>query len=71
MYIGANMVRVICVPARPPDTPDTPDTPDRPSRPPDKDQTGVDWLSTVNLTYRVHVGCHLDFHVVVQLGADV
>jgi hypothetical protein len=25
----------------------------------------------VNLTYLVHVGCHLDHHVVAQAGADV
>jgi hypothetical protein len=54
---------------RPPARP--PGMPDRPSRPPDKGQTGVAWPSMVNLTYLVHVGCHLDRHIVVQAGADM
>lgn len=48
-----------------------PDTSNRPLSLPDQDQTGVGCLSMANLTYHVHVGCHLDCYVVVQLGINV
>jgi hypothetical protein len=49
----------------------SPGPPNRPLCPLNKGQTGVDCLPMIILTYLVHVGCHLDCHVVAQVGADV
>jgi hypothetical protein len=49
-------VKVVTTPAR---RPGPPASPIRPPRPPSMGQMVVDWLATVNVTYLVHVGCHL------------